>query len=153
MLNQDTPAIWIGRVLEANIGSSYRVSFQSGYQSKLSVQDKGVRERAKALNRWKAICISGMVVGMATAKLTITLEEEQLSEIHALVAAGKARSISGFVQHAVRVALFDAAGWREMLTEALQQTGGPLTKKERAWADALLTSGKPKRSSRRGKAA
>jgi len=140
-------------VLEANIGSSYRVSFQSGYQSKLSVQDKGVRERAKALNRWKAICISGMVVGMATAKLTITLEEEQLSEIHALVAAGKARSISGFVQHAVRVALFDAAGWREMLTEALQQTGGPLTKKERAWADALLTSGKPKRSSRRGKAA
>ena len=94
-----------------------------------------------------------MVVGMATAKLTITLEEEQLSEIRALVAAGKARSVSGFVQHAVRIALFDAAGWREMLAEALQQTGGPLTKKERAWADALLTSGKPKRSSRRGKAA
>jgi len=137
----------------ANAESRHPSSFQSGYQSKLSVQVKGVRERAKALNRWKAICISGMVVGMATAKLTITLEEEQLSEIRALVAAGKARSVSGFVQHAVRIALFDAAGWREMLAEALQQTGGPLTKKERAWADALLTSGKPKRSSRRGKAA
>jgi len=26
-----------------------------------------------------------------------------------------------------------------MLEDALQQTGGPLTKKERAWADALLS--------------
>ena len=90
---------------------------------------------------------------MATAKVTITLEEEQLSEIRALVAAGRAGSVSGFVQHAVRVALFDAAGWQEMLAEALEQTGGPLTKKERAWADAVLKSGKPKRGSRRGKAA
>lgn len=90
---------------------------------------------------------------MATAKVTITLEDEQLAEIRALVAAGRAGSVSGFVQHAVGVALFDAAGWREMLAEALNQTGGPLTKKERAWADALLTSGKSKRGSRRGKAA
>ena len=39
----------------------------------------------------------GMVIGMATAKITITLQEEQLSEIRTLVAAGKARSVSGFV--------------------------------------------------------
>jgi len=90
---------------------------------------------------------------MANAKITITLQDEQLSEIRTLVAAGEAQSVSGFVQHAVRVALFDAAGWQEMLTEALQQTGGPLTKKECAWADALLTSGESKRRSRRGKAA
>jgi hypothetical protein len=57
------------------------------------------------------------------------------------------------VNHAVGVALFDAAGWREMLQEALQQTGGPLTKKERAWADTLLTSHKQKRGTRKGKAA
>ncbi len=94
-----------------------------------------------------------MVIGMATAKITITLQDEQVAEIHALVAAGKARSVSGFVQHAVRVALFDAAGWQEMLTDALRQTGGPLTKKERAWADALLTPGGQKRGSRRGRAA
>ena len=95
----------------------------------------------------------GMVIGMATTKITITLQEEQVAEIRALVAAGKAPNLSSFVQHAVRIALFDAAGWQEMLTDALHQTGGPLTKKERAWADALLAPGRRKRSSRRGKAA
>jgi hypothetical protein len=43
------------------------------------------------------------------------------------------------VQHAVRIALHDAAGWKEMLEDALRQTGGPLTKNERAWADAILS--------------
>ena len=94
-----------------------------------------------------------MVVGMATAKITITLQQNQLEEIRALVAAGEATSVSGFVQHAINVALHDAAGWRELLEEALEQTGGPLTKKERSWADALLTSQEQKKSSRRGRAA
>jgi len=57
------------------------------------------------------------------------------------------------VQHAVGVALSDAAGWKEMLEDALQQTGGPLTKKERVWADALLSPQERKRSRKRGKAA
>jgi Arc/MetJ-type ribon-helix-helix transcriptional regulator len=92
-----------------------------------------------------------MVFGMATTKITITLPNEQLKEVQALVAAGQAASVSAFVKHAVGVALFDAAGWREMLREALEETGGPLTKKERAWADAALGA-KPK-ASRRGKAA
>ena len=90
---------------------------------------------------------------MATAKITITLENDQIGEIRALVAAGKTGSISAFVKHAVGVALHDASGWREMLKDALEQTGGPLTKKERAWADALLGSRHPKRSSRKGLAA
>ena len=54
-----------------------------------------------------------------------------------------------FVQHAVGVALSDAAGWREML----QQTGGPLTAKERAWADTLLSTRKEKKRLKKGKAA
>lgn len=45
-----------------------------------------------------------MVLGMATIKITVTLQYGQVEEIRALVA-----SISGFVQHAVRVALYDAA--------------------------------------------
>ncbi len=90
---------------------------------------------------------------MATTKITITLPDEQLEEIRALVAARRAKNVSAFVQHAVGVALFDAAGWREMLKDALQQTGGPLTKKERAWADALLSTRKPKRHSGKGRAA
>ncbi len=94
-----------------------------------------------------------MAIGMATTKLTITLDNDQLEEVRRLVAAGKASSISGFVKHAVRVALHDAAGWKEMLEGALQQTGGPLTKKERAWADALLSPRPRKRGVRRKKAA
>ena len=80
-----------------------------------------------------------MVVGMATTKVTVTLDNDQLAEIREMVAHGKAVNISAFVKHAVRIALCDAAGWRDMLEGALQQTGGPLTKKERAWADALLS--------------
>jgi Arc/MetJ-type ribon-helix-helix transcriptional regulator len=94
-----------------------------------------------------------MVFGMATTKITITLENNQLEEIRALIAAGAAVSVSGFVKHAVGVALFDAAGWREMLEDALRQTGGPLTKKECTWADALLSPHGQKRVSRKGKAA
>jgi Arc/MetJ-type ribon-helix-helix transcriptional regulator len=94
-----------------------------------------------------------MVLGMATTKITITLQNDQLEEIRALVAAGQAASVSAFVKHAVGVALLDAAGWREMLEDALQQTGGPLSKKERAWADALLSPPRRKSSSKKGKAA
>jgi Arc/MetJ-type ribon-helix-helix transcriptional regulator len=94
-----------------------------------------------------------MVFGMAVTKITITLPADQVEEIRALVAAGRAASVSAFVKHAVGVALFDAAGWREMLGDALRQTGGPLTKKERAWADALLSPHRQKRRSSKGKAA
>lgn len=94
-----------------------------------------------------------MVFGMATVKITITLQDDQVEAIRALVAAGRAANISAFVQHAVGVALFDAAGWNEMLQDALQQTGGPLTKKERDWADILLSPQRPKKGARKGKAA
>jgi Arc/MetJ-type ribon-helix-helix transcriptional regulator len=94
-----------------------------------------------------------MVIGMATQKITVTLNDDQVKEIRALVAAGQAANISAFVQHAVGVALHDAAGWKEMLDEALQQTGGPLTKEERAWADALLSPREQKRGPKRGTAA
>jgi Arc/MetJ-type ribon-helix-helix transcriptional regulator len=82
-------------------------------------------------------------LGMARkTKITITILDDQLKEIRSLVAAGKARSVSAFVQHAVDLALYDAAGWKEMLDAALEQTGGPLTKQEHAWADGVLQSGK-----------
>ncbi len=94
-----------------------------------------------------------MVTGMATTKVTITLDDGQLEEIRELVAKGQASSLSGFVKHAVGVALHDVAGWKEMLEGALLETGGPLTKKERAWADSLLYPRPRKRSSRRRRAA
>lgn len=83
-----------------------------------------------------------MVTGMATRKVTVTLDEDQLARIRDLVAAGKVPTVSGFVQHAVGVALDDVAGWGAMLAEALANTGGDLTAEERAWADAVLGTGR-----------
>lgn len=94
-----------------------------------------------------------MVIGMATTKLTITIDDDQLDEVRRLVAAGQVANVSGFVRRAVEVALHDAAGWRQMLDGALQETGGPLSKKEREWADAILSSQPRRRGSRRTKAA
>lgn len=79
-----------------------------------------------------------MVDGMATKKVTVTLDETQLDRIRGLVQAGSAPSISGFVQHSVEVALDDVAGWGALLAEALRQTGGTLSDDERAWADGIL---------------
>lgn len=82
-----------------------------------------------------------MVNGMATRKVTITLDEAKLDQIRSLVYARTAPSVSGFVQHAVAVALDDVAGWGAMLAEALRDTGGALSAEERVWADDLLGTG------------
>ena len=86
-----------------------------------------------------------MVVGMATRKITVTLAEEQVDQVRALVEAGQAASVSGFVAHAVGVALDDVAGWGAVLAEALEATGGKLSPDERAWADEALGVGKRRR--------
>jgi Arc/MetJ-type ribon-helix-helix transcriptional regulator len=88
-----------------------------------------------------------MVIGMATRKVTVTLDEAQVEQIRKLVDAGSAASVSGFVQHAVGVALDDVAGWGALLAEALQATGGPLTADERAWADEVLGTKRRRRGS------
>jgi Arc/MetJ-type ribon-helix-helix transcriptional regulator len=93
-----------------------------------------------------------MAIGMATAKVTITIDEEDLRKIRHLVETGKAASVAGFVQHAVTVALHDVAGWGALLAGALEETGGPLKKHERAWADGIL-AGTPAKRRRRSKAA
>jgi Arc/MetJ-type ribon-helix-helix transcriptional regulator len=87
-----------------------------------------------------------MVLGMATTKITITLPNEQIEEIRALVASGQTPNISAFVKHATEIALHDAAGWKEILKDALDQTGGPLTRRERAWADTVLSPRSKNRS-------
>lgn len=84
---------------------------------------------------------------MATKKVTITLDVEQVDEIRGVVAAGGAASVSGFVQHAVAVALDDVAGWGAMLAQALDETGGPMTPDEKAWADGVLGAATARRRS------
>ena len=74
-----------------------------------------------------------------TRKVTVTLPIEQVQAISDLVAANRAGSVSGFVQHAVGNALDDIAGWGAMLAAALHDTGGELTSVERQWADEILS--------------
>ncbi len=84
---------------------------------------------------------------MATKKVTVTLEEEQLDRIRSVIESGKAQSVSGFVQHAVGVALDDIAGWGELLSQALVESGGDVSDEERAWADGVLdVSGRSRQS-------
>jgi Arc/MetJ-type ribon-helix-helix transcriptional regulator len=88
-----------------------------------------------------------MVIGMASKKVTITLDEEQLARVRALVEGGAAPSVSGFVQHAIGVALDDVAGWGAMLAGALRDTGGKLSAEERRWADEILGTGRRRKAS------
>jgi Arc/MetJ-type ribon-helix-helix transcriptional regulator len=94
-----------------------------------------------------------MVNGMASRKVTVTLPEEQLEQVRRLVGSGAAPSVSAFVQHAVAVAVDDAAGWGALLAEALRATGGPLSADERKWADGVLGAAAPSARRRRGSAA
>jgi Arc/MetJ-type ribon-helix-helix transcriptional regulator len=94
----------------------------------------------------------GMANGMATKKVTITLQEGDVEKIRDLVVQGRVASLSAFVQHAVGVSLADVAGWGVLLGEALRQTGGSLTKKERVWADDVLGVPVRKRGARRSAA-
>ena len=83
---------------------------------------------------------------MATRKVTVTLEADQLERIRTLVESGEAASVSGFVQHAVGVAIDDVAGWGAMLANALEVTGGELSAEERSWADEALGNTRRPRS-------
>lgn len=73
-----------------------------------------------------------------TMKITVTLPVESVEAIRRLVTDRKADSVSGFVQHAVHVALDDVAGWSALLGQALTETGGAMTSEEQAWADTVL---------------
>jgi len=90
-----------------------------------------------------------MAIGMATTKITITLPDHQLAEIRKRVKGRKSESVSGFIQHAVRRSLDNEAEFLAMLEQGLNETGGPLTPKERAWARKMLTPRKPRTKSRK----
>lgn len=79
---------------------------------------------------------------MATTKITITLDDDQVAAVRRLVSSKRSKSVSGFVKQAVAVALQDADGWAALLEQSLAESGGPPTAKEKAWADRVLRSGR-----------
>jgi Arc/MetJ-type ribon-helix-helix transcriptional regulator len=73
-----------------------------------------------------------------SGNVRVTLDETGLRQIRSLVHAGATPDVSAFVRHAVAMALDDLAEWDATLAETLRQTGGPLSDRERAWADDVL---------------
>lgn len=102
---------------------------------------------------WNDLAAHGMGTGMATKKVTVTLDAGQLASIRSLVEARSTKSVSAFVQHAVAVSLNDVAGWGVLLAAALEQTGGPITNAERSWADGVLSAARGRTRKRRRRAA
>lgn len=87
---------------------------------------------------------AGMAIGMATKKVTVTLDELQLQRIRALVEAGSAGACRGSCS--TRCLSRSTAGWGALLAEALRQTGGALSDQERTWADAISGTDGPSTS-------
>jgi Arc/MetJ-type ribon-helix-helix transcriptional regulator len=94
-----------------------------------------------------------MVIGMATQKITITLPKEQVKRVRYLVGSGAAANVSAFIRHAVDTAIQNDSGLNAWLEEALERTGGPLTKEERGWAESVLFPERRKKRPGRRKAA
>ena len=82
-----------------------------------------------------------MLASMASVNIMITLPKSQVAEIERCVAKRENTSVSDFVQDAVRKALENDSAFSAMIDQALLQTGGPLTAKEKAWARRALSSG------------
>jgi Arc/MetJ-type ribon-helix-helix transcriptional regulator len=79
-----------------------------------------------------------MVNGMATRKVTVTVDERDLEAIRALVASGEVANVSAFIQHAVRVSLRNDDDFDALLATSLEASGGPMTDEERRWAEEML---------------
>ncbi len=81
-----------------------------------------------------------MINGMERkAKVAISLRQDVLNQVRERVASGQARSVSGYIEHAVVGQLAAEADFDELIAEMLAATGGPPTKKERAAARRLLS--------------
>lgn len=92
----------------------------------------------------------GMITGMTKAKIAVTLPPELVTRAQDAVREGRAPSISAYVAAAIeeKAKLDDL---QALLDEMLAETGGPLTVRERAAADAALGIAAGKKPKRRRK--
>ena len=81
--------------------------------------------------------VGGMLCGMTKAKIAVTLPPDLVVRARRAVRKGKAESVSAYVTAALqeKAKLDDLA---EMLEEMLEETGGPLSERERRAADEAL---------------
>lgn len=79
----------------------------------------------------------GMIGGLTTIKIAVSLPAELVDQAHRAVAEGRAASVSAYVAYALEeTAKLD--NLESLLDEMLAETGGPLTAKERKAADRAL---------------
>lgn len=80
--------------------------------------------------------MSGMIFGMTREKIAVSLPAELVRAAKNAVEAGRAASVSGYVEAALAAHLANEDdAW---IDEMLAETGGPLTPEEIAWADRVL---------------
>ena len=87
------------------------------------------------------------MLGMTKSKVAVTLPPESVADARRAVKEGRAKSVSAYVAAALKEkAKLDDLG--ELLDEMLEETGGPMTARERREADRLL--GVPSSRKRKG---
>jgi Arc/MetJ-type ribon-helix-helix transcriptional regulator len=80
----------------------------------------------------------GTIVRMTKAKVTVTMDKDLLAKVKRAVDDGRAASVSAYVEQAVAQWVKDEGSTGEFLGEMLEETGGPLSDKERANIDRTL---------------
>jgi hypothetical protein len=81
----------------------------------------------------------GMIPGMTPkAKIAISIRQDLLDEIQASVERGVSASVSAYIEKAIESQLRYRAEFLQELDDLLEETGGPATEQETAWAERAL---------------
>ncbi len=81
----------------------------------------------------------GMTKSKPKVKLAITLSSELARRVRDEVAAGRATSVSAWIEHAISCQLAAEADFDSLVDDVLASTGGPITDAEREHAWKLLS--------------
>ena len=85
--------------------------------------------------------VAGMIAGMTVSKIAVSLPGDLVTQARRAVKRGRATSVSAYVASALQEkARLDSLA--ELLSEMLQETGGPLTAAERRRADKIIDASK-----------
>ncbi|MCE2513089.1 MAG: hypothetical protein J4F50_11190 [Acidimicrobiia bacterium] len=82
-------------------------------------------------------------MGRQKVRVTVTIDPDVLTQVKSSIKSGPLRSVSAYVECAVKNQLVEDVNYEAMLAEMLEATGGPLTDEERAEARRILNGGAP----------
>jgi Arc/MetJ-type ribon-helix-helix transcriptional regulator len=96
------------------------------------MRKRGPKSDCDAIRHW------GMMNGMTKRKIAITLSEQRVAEAKQAVAAGRARSVSAYIEQAL-ASHESGRGLERYLAALIDEHGAP-SAEDYAWADAHLDS-------------